>query len=247
MLSRPGGLRVSPMEPALPSALEKMRAYLTRAQELQHTSALVSHVLRSFAMQVGMTLRDNLRHVEMEFLLSLMDDLERERSRHNNIVEAQNAVMHVAMDLYSRAKASDRPDIDHPHPSMKWTVVDAPKVAQAFHASAVLFDSLKHFGELSLQTHQAQAYAHRRSQQLSAQLARALGSQPVVALEWQPFPSSALEAEFTSRVVKAEKMRARSWREWESGEWCYYWQKQDETDLEKATIGQELEEKLVDD
>ena len=48
----------------------------------------------------------------------------------------------MAIDLYERAKGSDRPDISNPHPSMKWTVVEAPKVSQCFHASAVLFDAL---------------------------------------------------------------------------------------------------------
>eukprot|EP00966_Prymnesium_polylepis_P229027 5300291-Prymnesium_polylepis.1 len=77
-------------------------------------------------MQVGMTMRDRLPVAEMKFLMSLMDELERE-AQMQDAAEAESVAKRFALDLYGRAKGSDKPDIEHPHPSMKWTVVDAPK------------------------------------------------------------------------------------------------------------------------
>ena len=51
----------------LPPALEPIRAYLARAQELQRSSVTVSHVLRKFAMQVGMTMRERLPVAEIQY------------------------------------------------------------------------------------------------------------------------------------------------------------------------------------
>ncbi|KAL3893710.1 MAG: hypothetical protein SGPRY_014044 [Prymnesium sp.] len=144
-------------------------------------------------MQVGMAYRDRLRSADMRFLLGLMDELESERAGLC-VEQAEEAARCFALDLYARARASDKPEIEHPHPSMRWVVVEAPMVAQAFHASAVIMDSLKQFGPLSPRLENTQAHAHRRSQQLSAQLAKALSSHPIVPPEWRPFPYGLLQA-----------------------------------------------------
>ena len=182
----------------LPVVMEPVRAYLDRANELQRPQPLVSHLLRLFAMNVSMQLRSRMRSADLPYLLRLMDDLERERKVLAAQLAAADgggraALRRMAIDLYERAKGSDRPDISNPHPSMKWTVVEAPKVAQCFHASAVLFDALRQFPELRQLPQEllaCQQAAHARSQQLSHQLSRALGCPPSVPVEWRPLPPS---------------------------------------------------------
>ena len=173
--------------------------YLKRADELKRASHLASFAIRTFAMQIGMTLRERLtKATDMQFLVVLMDELERERLALGvspTGEEQEAATRALAIDLYNRAQASDKPDVSHPHPSQKWTIVEAPRVAQAFHASAVLFDALRQFEPtLPPKLEQMQAAAHRRSQQLAAQLSRALTSPPCVPPEWRPFPPSRLIA-----------------------------------------------------
>ena len=183
----------------LPVVMEPVRAYLDRANELQRPQPLVSHLLRLFAMNVSMQLRSRMRSADLPYLLRLMDDLERERKVLAAQLAAADgggraALRRMAIDLYERAKGSDRPDISNPHPSMKWTVVEAPKVAQCFHASAVLFDALRQFPELRQLPQEllaCQQAAHARSQQLSHQLSRALGCPPSVPVE-RPLPPSML-------------------------------------------------------
>ena len=185
----------------LPVVMEPVRAYLDRANELQRPQPLVSHLLRLFAMNVSMQLRSRMRSADLPYLLRLMDDLERERKVLAAQLAAADgggraALRRMAIDLYERAKGSDRPDISNPHPSMKWTVVEAPKVAQCFHASAVLFDALRQFPELRQLPQEllaCQQAAHARSQQLSHQLSRALGCPPSVPVEWRPLPPSMLD------------------------------------------------------
>ena len=180
----------------LPAALEVLRVYLKRAEELKRANAIAAFSVRAFAMQIGMSLRDRLKATDMQFLIVLMDELERERqalSISSTGEEQERSVKTLALDLYARAKGNDKPDISHPHPSNKWTIMEAPRVAQAFHASAVLFDALRQFdGALTPQLEETQLTAHRRSQQLAGQLSRALSSPPCVPPEWRPFPSDRL-------------------------------------------------------
>ena len=147
-----------------------------------------------------MQLRSRMRSADLPYLLRLMDDLERERKVLAAQLAAADgggraALRRMAIDLYERAKGSDRPTSATRTPSMKWTVVEAPKVAQCFHASAVLFDALRQFPELRQLPQEllaCQQAAHARSQQLSHQLSRALGCPPSVPVEWRPLPPSML-------------------------------------------------------
>ena len=112
--------------------------------------------------------------------------------------EQEAATRNLASDLYKRARASDKPEVTQPSPSQRWTVVEAPRVAQAYHASAVLIDALRQFdGSPTKEDDQMQALAHQRSQQLSAQLSRALATPPCV-------PARALHSNFdTEETVES--------------------------------------------
>lgn len=187
----------SAIENHLPPALESMRAYLDRARELHAAKPVASHYLRVFAMNIAMSLRSRLKPPDIAFVSAFMDELEQERSnleakRVAGMDNPHAAIQSFALDLYNRARSADKPEVNHPHPSQKWTVVDAPKVAQAFHASAVLLDCLRQFTPLTKDTADVQKLAHSRSQQLSGQLARALNCPPCVPVEWCPLPEALL-------------------------------------------------------
>ncbi|EOD24894.1 Vps20-associated 1-like protein B [Emiliania huxleyi CCMP1516] len=151
-----------------PPALEPMRVYLDRSRELQAAKPIVAHYLRVFAMNIALQLRSRLRPADLVYVSSLMDSLEQERTQ----LEAQRAAKHpqetireFAIDLSNRARSADKPEVSIPNPSQRWTIVDAPKVAQAYHASAVVLDSLRQFAPLAPDLAQRQQSAHKRSQQ----------------------------------------------------------------------------------
>ena len=179
----------------LPPALEPLRTYLKRASELQRASALVGFAVRTFALQIGMCLRDRLKPSDLQFLMDLMDELEREKAALKispTGEEQEKATKNLAFDLYARAQAADKPDTV-PTASMKWSVMEAPRVAQAYHASAVLIDCLRQFDTtLPPKLESMQVSAQKRSQLLSAQLARAMSTPPPVPPEWRPFPPALL-------------------------------------------------------
>ena len=194
----------------LPPSLESLRVYLKRGEELKRASALAHFSCRAFAMQIGMTMRTRLKATDLQFLLVLIEELERERKALGispTGEEQEAATKTLALDLFNRAQASDKPDLEHPQPSNKWTVVEAPRVAQAFHACAVLLDTLRQFDpELAPQLEQMQEKAHRRSQLLASQLSRALQSPPCVPPEWRPFPPSRLALANPAPKPKAPKV-----------------------------------------
>ena len=173
--------------PPPPASVLRVRAYVARAGELQAVDASLSYQLRLLAADVGLRLAADAE--AKRWLLTLMDGLERERGMLSQVgAPRAGAFRTFALDLFSRAKGSDKPDA-LPNPSSRWATLDAPKVAQAFHACAVVFDAARHAsGPLPPEEARAQRYAHLRSQQLSAQLQRAFNMLAPVPPEWQPLP-----------------------------------------------------------
>ena len=95
----------------LPAALEPMRVYLKRAQELHRASNLVSFAVRTFALQIGMSLKDRLKPNDLHFLMALMDELEKEKAglAISPTGEVQEkATRDFALALYARAQARAR-------------------------------------------------------------------------------------------------------------------------------------------
>ena len=95
------------------------------------------------------------------------------------------ALRSFALDLYERARAADDPKA-YPSPSTPWGVVEAPKIARGLHASAVILDGLKQWGALPPDLAPFQTAAHKRSQQLGAQINQAFKSGSPVPLCWAP-------------------------------------------------------------
>ena len=173
--------------PPPPGSVLRVRAYVARAGELQAVDASLSYQLRLLAADLGLRLAADAE--AKRWLMTLMDELERERGMLSQVgAPRAGGFRAFALDLFSRAKGSDKPDV-LPNPSNRWATLDAPKVAQAFHACAVVFDAARHAaGPLPPEEARAQRYAHLRSQQLSAQLQRAFNMLPPVPPEWQPLP-----------------------------------------------------------
>jgi len=74
----------------------------------------------------------------------------------------------LAIDLFTRANAADQPNTS-PHPLQRWSVVDAPKVAQCLHACAVVLDGVRSIRPLTSDELQMQRRALQRSMQLATQ------------------------------------------------------------------------------
>ena len=75
----------------------------------------------------------------------------------------------LAVDLYGRAQAADKPDA-YPSATATWTTTNAPKVARAFHSSAVCFDCLRLLRDLRPDEVAQQRSALQRSKSLAIQL-----------------------------------------------------------------------------
>ena len=101
----------------LPPALDRLRVYLQRASELQRASPVAAHAVRTFAMQLGMSMKDRLRPTDLQFLVVLMDELERERQQltvSRPKEDHETATRKLGLDLYNRAKAADKPEFSNP-------------------------------------------------------------------------------------------------------------------------------------
>ena len=179
---------------ALPPSLSHLQPYLARADELKAMSPLVAHALRLFVMMLG--IKEAAADAK-SFLMVLMDTLEEEKNILKSVnagsskIDASEALQTLAMDLLSRAKAADQPDMDQ--------VVGAPRVARALHAAAVLLDAMRQYAPLTAELAEAQTYAHKRSKELAKSLAllhsTTAGMQhkePCVPLNWSPVKEAAL-------------------------------------------------------
>ena len=172
--------------PMVPSELTSLSTYLERARELKQNHLHVAHQLKLLfvhaAMELGATSKEAKR-----FLLCVMDEIEQEKG-HLPGVEAALDIRALALDLFDRARASDNVD-GYPSATATWTITDAPKVARAYHASAVCFDALRFLHELRADDTVKQQSAHLRSKKLAMQLhAVCRTREPCIPISWQPLP-----------------------------------------------------------
>ena len=143
----------------LPQALTPIAAYLDRARELRARHPIPAHTLRILAMHIG--LQQHPDNDAKEFLAALMGELEAERAGHVPAALSPHKMMSdLAMDLNARAIAADQAS----------STVQAPVVAQCFHAAAVLLDGCRLFAPLSYALQAMQHAAHMRSQTITSQL-----------------------------------------------------------------------------
>ena len=158
------------MQP-LPESLSPIRAYVDRARELKSVSAVVSHQLRVHAAAVGLALRSR-DAAGTRWLMGILDELEKERGALGPPEAPAGATLRaLAIDIYERARKLDRPDTA-PTPRDRWAVLEAPRIAQGLHASAVLLDALTQHGPLSATELAVLRAAHQRSQVPSRRLCR---------------------------------------------------------------------------
>ena len=95
---------------AAPPALSHLQPYLDRAEELRTADRRVSYHLRVLAASAG--LRHGSRDAAAKaFLLELMDAIEAERGAAQPMPTDDEAVRRFALELFHRAKNSDKPDV----------------------------------------------------------------------------------------------------------------------------------------
>ena len=112
---------------ATPPALSHLQPYLDRAEELRTSSTTVAYHLRVLAASAG--LRHGSDAAAKAYLLGLMDAIEAERGAARPAPTDDAAVRRFALDLFHRARNSDKPDV-MPSPHADWAVLEAPRVAQ---------------------------------------------------------------------------------------------------------------------
>ena len=155
----------------VPAALAPIAPYLERADELSARYPTEAHHLRVYALSRALNI--TREKAATNYLLTLVDSLEHTKPDCDS-VQLYDKVRALALDLSRRATDADTGAF--PTPTSRWAVVDAPRVAQAFHASAVLLDSLQEFGPLSDELSAMMRVAHSRSRELALQLSKAMGS-----------------------------------------------------------------------
>ena len=166
-----------------PPALSHLQPYLDRAEELRPASVTVAYHLRVLAASAG--LPHSGVAAAKTFLLDLLDAIEAERGVARPAPTDDQAIRRFALDLFHRARNSDKPDV-LPSPHADWALLEAPRVAQCYHASAVVFDAARQYAPLPDEEARLQRYAFLRSSQLSNQLSGALGMAPCVPPAWRP-------------------------------------------------------------
>eukprot|EP00316_Scyphosphaera_apsteinii_P004930 CAMPEP_0119334668 /NCGR_PEP_ID=MMETSP1333-20130426/87790_1 /TAXON_ID=418940 /ORGANISM="Scyphosphaera apsteinii, Strain RCC1455" /LENGTH=264 /DNA_ID=CAMNT_0007345017 /DNA_START=16 /DNA_END=806 /DNA_ORIENTATION=+ len=158
----------------IPPAFERHRTLLERARELHSSSPETAWCLRLFAAQTAMQMRPAL---PAQFVHNIMNEAESGSQGMPSTTEEIRLARAkaFAIDLWSRAAAADEP-------SASQGVLS--KVAGAYHAAAVIIESLTQsemYTPLPPELQSRQQQAHARSQAL----ARQIGSVQV-ALDWQP-------------------------------------------------------------
>ena len=94
---------------AAPPALSHLQPYLDRAEELRTSSITVAYHLRVLAASAG--LRHGSDAAAKAYLLDLMDAIEAERGAARPSPTDDAAVRRFALDLFHRARNSDKPDV----------------------------------------------------------------------------------------------------------------------------------------
>ena len=142
-------------------------------------------------MTIGLALK--LKQPDAKgFLQVLMDVLEEEKTMLPP-EEPSSALGALARDLFARARAADQ-TATIPNASDRWSVVEAPRVAGALHAAAVLVDAMRMYGALPQEMAELQRHAHGRSQLLARQLAKVFNATPCVPIDWSPASTALLPA-----------------------------------------------------
>mmetsp|Transcript_10692 Transcript_10692/g.31515 ORF Transcript_10692/g.31515 Transcript_10692/m.31515 type:complete len:373 (-) Transcript_10692:142-1260(-) len=116
-----------------------------------------------------------------------------EEARYPKELESDEAeaIRLCGLELYERGRAADKPG-QVPSPSVKWGVMDAPRVAMSLHAAAVVLDCLKLFmPQLPADLLPFQRAAHRRSNDLAKHMQNYRVGEPILPLEWKPADMSA--------------------------------------------------------
>ena len=90
-----------------PVSLKSVKPYLDRASEVQAKDPIVAYHCRLFALQEAMKLRASVPKADMGFVLSLMDQCEKEKGALGEMDEPAITVENFAQDLFQRADDAD--------------------------------------------------------------------------------------------------------------------------------------------
>ena len=133
-----------------PTSLKSVKPYLDRASEVQAKDPIVAYHCRLFALQEAMKLRASVPKADMGFVLSLMDQCEKEKGALGEMDEPAITVENFAQDLFQRADDADRAGRSD------------LRTGKAFLAASHIFDVCKQFEELPADISEKAKYAKWR-------------------------------------------------------------------------------------
>ena len=133
-----------------PVSLKSVKPYLDRASEVQAKDPIVAYHCRLFALQEAMKLRASVPKADMGFVLSLMDQCEKEKGALGEMDEPAITVENFAQDLFQRADDADRAGRSD------------LRTGKAFLAASHIFDVCKQFEELPADISEKAKYAKWR-------------------------------------------------------------------------------------
>ena len=119
----------------LPASLKPIKSYLEQGKA-RAANPVVAYHCRLFALQEAMALRSKIPKADMGFIMSLMDDLEKEKTALGEPDSPAIQVELFAQDVFERADNADRSG----HSTLP--------TAKEFLSAATLMEVGKQFGEL---------------------------------------------------------------------------------------------------
>eukprot|EP00698_Gefionella_okellyi_P018850 TRINITY_DN569_c0_g1_i1.p1 TRINITY_DN569_c0_g1~~TRINITY_DN569_c0_g1_i1.p1 ORF type:complete len:264 (-),score=57.85 TRINITY_DN569_c0_g1_i1:135-926(-) len=122
----------------LPASLQPISKYLIKAKELAKADPVVSYHCKTYAVEQGLKIRDKADSGAAKLLMTMMDQMEREKASLGDQVGevARTYLEGFALQVFKRADDQDRAG-------------QADKAtARAFVAASVFIEILRQFGEI---------------------------------------------------------------------------------------------------
>ncbi len=135
---------------ALPASLKSIKAFLDRADELKTVEPMVAYHLRLYALQEAMRLRASLPTQDQAYIITLMDELERQKASLGPFDDAEVLVENYGQSIFTRADDADRAGDS------------SLRTAKCFLAASNVLEACKQFGELPVDLGEKIKYAKWR-------------------------------------------------------------------------------------
>mmetsp|Transcript_68331 Transcript_68331/g.110946 ORF Transcript_68331/g.110946 Transcript_68331/m.110946 type:complete len:297 (-) Transcript_68331:402-1292(-) len=164
----------------LPESLKGMKEFLTKADQFKRVpDPVVAVHCKVYALEKGLAERDKNDKSAMDFLLKLMDEVEREKSEIGPVDDAQMQIEIVALKVFKKG--------DDQYRAGKADM----KTVQSLRAASILFEVCKQFctdGELPFDIDEKYKYAKVKASEIYMCLKEGRTPQPPSLEDEMPMP-----------------------------------------------------------